>query len=185
MRTDDAGGQVKHVSKLTAMALAMVLVPFAAHAEEALGDFKTYFWEKSDCTNPPPGPAIHIKLSDVKNSEGNIRISLYNMDDDEFLEGGKKIARIDLRAKEGDMDICLPLPRSGAFSMGVLHDEDVDGHLDVFSEGYGFPGNPRLLFSAPDAEEASFSVADNDTVTVPITMKYVYPKRDSRGPRRR
>jgi len=161
----------------------MAAAPAAVHAEEALGDFPTYFWEKSDCVNPPPGPAIHIKLSDVKNGEGNIRISLYNMTDKEFLKGGKKIARIDVRAHEGDMDICLPLPRTGDFSMGILHDEDADGHLDVFSEGYGFPNNPRLLFSPPDAEEASFSVRDGETVTLPITMKYVYPKQNNRGPR--
>jgi uncharacterized protein (DUF2141 family) len=115
---------------------------------------------------------------------GNIRVALYNMND-EFLASGTRIARIDVGAEQGDMEICLPLPRAGSFAMAILHDEDADGRLDVFSEGYGFPNNPRLMFSPPDADEAGFTVKDGETVTLPITMKYVYPKRDTRGPRRR
>jgi uncharacterized protein (DUF2141 family) len=167
------------------MAVAMVVIPFAAQAEETGGKHENQFWEQSDCDSPPAGPAMRVELSDVNSNDGNIRLALYNMSDDEFLAKGMRIARIDIAAQQGDMDICLPLPRSGAFSMAVLHDSDADGHLDVFSEGYGFPNNPRLLFSAPDAEEASFEVTDGGTVTLPITMKYVYPKKNNRGPRGR
>lgn len=160
------------------------MAPSAAQAKEAVGDHETVFWEKSDCVNPPPGPAMHLRLSDVKSNKGNIRVALYNMSDDEFLEDGARIARIDVGAEEGEMEVCLPLPRAGAFSMAILHDEDADGRLDVFSEGYGFPNDPRLFFSPPDAEEASFSVKDGETVELPVTMKYVYPSRSRRGPRR-
>ena len=176
---------MKHLFTLSVMTALMAAAPFDAQAREAEGEPDDVFWTASDCANPPDAPAMRIELSDVKSDKGNIRVALYNMDDDEFLASGARIARIDVGAEQGDMDICLPLPHAGSFAMAILHDENANGRLDVFSEGYGFPNNPRLMFSPPNAKEAGFAVQDGETVVLPITMKYVYPKKNTRGPRRR
>ena len=143
-----------------------------AQAPEADPVFGNQFWSESDCAHPPPGPAIHVIVRGIKNSQGNIRLVLYDDKPDDFLVKGKRIARIDLPARSGDMDICLPLPHSGDFALAVLHDQDADGGYDLFKEGFGFSNDPKILFSPPDYDEAAFTVKAG-TLTLPVTLKYL------------
>lgn len=165
------------------MAVCLAAGLAGVQASEADDDpvFGNQYWTQSDCAPPPPGPAIHVAVSNIKSGTGNIRLVLYD-DPNGFLKKGKRIARIDLPAQQGSMDICLPLPKAGTYALAVLHDEDADGGYDLFKEGFGFPNNPKILFSPPDFDEASFTVVE-ETVDLPITLKYLLsPPGRSRRP---
>jgi len=174
----------KCIPGLTALAGFLLVTAGETAAAEALEPshkFENHYWGKSDCDNPPKGPAVHLKLSNINSDEGNIRLVLYR-NDDTFLKSGARIARVDFPAKEGDMDICLPIMAPGSYSLAVLHDANADGKYNVFREGYGFPNNPHLLFGPPGHDAASFTV-DDSMVELPITVQYFYPSSGGRGPR--
>ena len=64
----------------------------------------------------------------------------------------------------------------GRYAIGVMHDEDNDGHFDtgflgIPSEGYGFSRDARGTLSAPSFESASFEYVGG-VLTVPVTMRY-------------
>ena len=143
-----------------------------AQAAEADPVFGNQYWSESDCAHPPPGPAIHVIVNGVKSNRGNVRLVLYDDKPNDFLVKGKRIARIDLPARAGQMDICLPLPHAGTYALAVLHDQDADGEYDLFKEGFGFSNNPRILFSPPDYDEASFTVEEG-TLSLPVDLNYL------------
>jgi uncharacterized protein (DUF2141 family) len=73
------------------------------------------------------------------------------------LEKGMMLARVQTPTPAVDTPVCLALPEPGRYAIAVLHDRDKDG-LDVFRDGYGFPGNPKLGLRKPPAEEAAVDV---------------------------
>jgi len=131
------------------------------------------YWGDPNCDKSLDGPGMRVSLTDIKSDAGNIRMNLYN-NPDTFLDTGARIARIDIPARKGDLDACLPLPASGKYALAVLHDEDADGDYDVLEEGYGFPNNPKLFFGPPDYDEAAFEV-DGEPVQLAIKVRYFYP----------
>lgn len=134
------------------------------------------YWDDPNCEKSLNGPGMQVKLTDIKNDSGNIRMNLYD-NPDTFLDTGARIARIDIPARKGDMAACLSLPEPGKYALAVLHDEDADGDYDVLEEGYGFPNNPKLYFGPPDYNQAAFEV-DGEPVKLAIKVRYFYPGSD-------
>lgn len=132
----------------------------------------------SACTPGAQNVAL-ITVSGFRDRKGNVRAELYPDNDDDFLAPGSKLraagksfARLDIATPaEGPARICLKLPHAGHYAMAILHDRNADGRLDPFSDGFGFPNNPKMGFGKPKAAEVSFTAPD-DMVELAIRLNY-------------
>lgn len=126
-----------------------------------------------------PAPAALVEVRGLKDRAGRIRIEVYSDAPGEFLASrkllqaaGKFFAREEIDVPvAGEPRICVSLPAAGRYTMAVLHDRNADGKLNVFSDGYGFPGNPKLGLDKPPAAKAMFVVSDV-TERLEIIMNY-------------
>lgn len=102
------------------------------------------------CAAESNGDELRVTLTNVRNGDGNIRISLYSGVKDEWMARGMKLIRFDVPAEEGEMQICLPLPYApGNYAFGLYHDEDADTDYGIGSEGYGFSNNAKAGWFGP------------------------------------
>jgi uncharacterized protein (DUF2141 family) len=127
------------------------------------------------CAPTTEQPRIKVVLPNVRNSKGNVRVSLYGPDADQWVgkaKGGKLI-RFDIPARQGRMEVCLPLPYGrGIYAIGLYHDENADEDYGFTSEGYGFSNNAKAgLFGPASHKEAAFSAGAIDN-EVEIRLRY-------------
>jgi len=116
------------------------------------------------CSKAPKQSRVRLILPNVRNAQGNIRISLYGGDKGDWLAKGRKLLRFDVPARKNRMEICMPLPYGpGDYAIGLCHDEDADG-CDVFSEGFGFSNNAKPgLFGPPKFKKVVFRALPKET----------------------
>ncbi len=131
------------------------------------------------CALDAKGPSVLVHVHGFKDHSGILRVELYPGTEEDFLapraklqEEGKVFERIDLpMPKTGDaVDVCVALPAAGMYTMSILHDRNANSRLDAFSDGYGFPNNPRLGYKKPPASEVIFA-ADGQT-TIDVVLNY-------------
>lgn len=155
--------------------LSLLMLPAFAWAQEnpVLGP------EPAACAEGAAGPAALVHVTGFKDGKGNLRVELYPAVDGEFLAPGSKLKaegkvfqRIDNpMPQSGDAEVCVVLPSEGPFAIAVLHDRNASGKLDPFSDGYGFPNNPRLGYGKPDVDEATFTASAGVT-RLDIVLNY-------------
>lgn len=112
--------------------------------------------------------AIRIKVKDVRSGQGTITADLHGERPEEFLKKKKKILRVRVPARIGQVELCLPAPDSGVFAVGLYHDRNANKRFDkdVFglpAEPYGVSNNPRILFGPPKHQDAAFTVGPEGT----------------------
>ena len=113
-----------------------------------------------------------VTAQGFRDRKGNLRIAIYNANEDEFLASGRYVQRIDTPlTANGAMTVCVPLPTAGPYAIVALHDRNADGRLNVFSDGFGFSNNPKLGRSKPEVELVTVSVRGVTSYT--ITLNYV------------
>lgn len=123
--------------------------------------------------------AALVTITGFKDRQGNVRLQLYPDNNKDFLRSGKKLTaegkvfrRVEAPTPEaGDAEICIKLPGPGRYALAALHDRNADGKLNVFSDGYGFPNNPKVGLGAPDVEKVAFS-ATAGVLNIAITLDY-------------
>ena len=108
--------------------------------------------------------SIIARVHGLKTRTGIVRVQLYESNKATFLEKRAWLRRVDVRpTASGAMDICVPVPRPGAYAISVRHDVNGNGKSDR-PDGAGFSGNPRLgitdlLFKRkPNLARVSFTV---------------------------
>jgi uncharacterized protein (DUF2141 family) len=114
------------------------------------------------------GVDILVDVQGLKDRAGLLRVELYPDNDADFLAddnvliaAGKTFARVDTRVPDRDpVILCIRAPRPGRYSLSLLHDRDANLHFDFRHDGVGFPGNPRLGWSRPQAAAASITVRE-------------------------
>jgi uncharacterized protein (DUF2141 family) len=144
-------------------ALAIGLVWFGSQASRAADDVLGP--DAEACSHTANGPSVLVRIHGFKDRKGNVRIELYPATPEDFLASrarltaeGKVFKRIDVPTPaEGDARICVKLPDFGTYALSVLHDRNASSKLDPFSDGYGFPNNPKLGMSKPNVEKAAFT----------------------------
>jgi uncharacterized protein (DUF2141 family) len=158
------------VSAVTALALGALALPLAMPAAAApIGPFA------ASCAGG--GPAVVARVNGLKARTGMIRVQLYASNQATFLEKKAYLQRVDVPARAGAMDICVPVPKAGRYAISVRHDVNGDGKSDR-GDGGGFSGNPDvslmdlLAKRKPSLGHVAFSVAGG-TQVVPITLRYV------------
>jgi uncharacterized protein (DUF2141 family) len=153
------------MKRILAAAIAMSIAPAMAEDLRILGP------NAAACAPGASGPAVLVVTTGFKDRIGNLRVELYPAVEGEFLAFGSKLRadgkvyeRIDIPTPQtGDAAVCVVLPAEGSYTISVLHDRNANGRLDAFTDGYGFPNNPRLRFGPPSAAEATFTTAGPQT----------------------
>ncbi len=126
------------------------------------------------CSPADNGPRIRVILPNVRSSAGNIRLSLHGPDPEQWVgKKGGKLIRFDVPAKQGRMEICMPLPNgAGVYAVGLYHDEDGNGKYGFSSEGYGFSNNAKAGLFGPASHKAAAFTAGAATTDLTISIRY-------------
>ena len=120
---------------------------------------------------------ITVVITDLRNTAGEVLISLYNKAEG-FPRDRDAVIRT-AAVPPGDSGqvttFFTGLPH-GDYAIAVLHDEDGSkdmtfGALHLPKEGYCFSNNVKVRFKAPKFERAKF-VLDGESVTQTLTMRY-------------
>lgn len=124
------------------------------------------------CADEAKHPEIKVTITNVRNSEGNLRLSLYGDEPKEWLEKGMKLLGYDIPAQTGEMIVCMVLPRgNGVYGLAMLHDENMNGKTEIFSEGYGFSNNAKAFLKAPGLKKTAFTAEGMRTELI-IQLRY-------------
>ena len=132
-----------------------------------------------DCAAGASGTSVLVTVTGFKDRAGNLRVELYPANDADFLAPGSRLRaegklfdRIDLPMPlSGDAAVCVALPATGEYAISVLHDRNANGKLNPFSDGYGFPNNPRLGLSKPKVALATFKANEGGN-SLRIVLNY-------------
>jgi uncharacterized protein (DUF2141 family) len=123
---------------LAPLAAAAALAVTAAPAGAALGPDAAW------CNPGSNKPAVLVSVAGFKNRVGKLRVQLYSGNPADFLARGRKLRRIDLPVtRNGAMDVCVAVPKTGTYAIAVRHDADGNGKSG-WSDGGGFSNNPKL-----------------------------------------
>jgi uncharacterized protein (DUF2141 family) len=162
-----------------ALLTLLMISPVAAQEESARESPPVLGPKPEACLDDAEGAAALVHISGFKDRAGILRVELYPAVEGDFLASsaklkaeGKVFERIDNpMPQQGEADVCVPLPHAGPFAIAVLHDRNSSGKLDAFSDGFGFPNNPRLGYGKPAASEATFT-AEAGVTRLDIVLNY-------------
>lgn len=104
-------------------------------------------------------PAVLVSVAGLKNGSGKVRVQAYGPGPRNHLAKGKWAGRVDVPlGGRRALDICLPLPAAGIYSVAVRHDANANRKSD-WNDGAGFSRNPKLsLASKPSFAETAVRV---------------------------
>lgn len=120
------------------------------------------------------GPSVWVNVTGVKASTGRIRVQSYRANQQDWLEKGRWIYRMESPASAGTMRFCMPLPAAGSYAVAVRHDLDGDGKTDLFGDGGAMSNNPSvnlLNLGKPSYKKAAFNVG-NGVQNITVKMRY-------------
>ena len=121
------------------------------------------------------GPAVWINLSEVSQSRGTIRVQLYRGTRADWLESGRWLHRIELPARSGAMQVCMPVPATGNYAIAVRHDVNGNGSTDLRNDRGGMSNNPSInIFNLgrPSVDRTRFSIG-REVKPMSIRMRYM------------
>jgi len=131
---------------------------------------------EAEAQSPPLGD-ITVIITDLRNAEGEVLISLYNQAEG-FPRDRSTIIRSAAVPADGSGQVTTVFERlpHGDYAIAVLHDEDFTqdmtfGAFHLPKEGYCFSNNVKVRFKAPKFEKAKFTL-DGDNVTQTLRMRY-------------
>ena len=118
---------------------------------------------------------IRVRVTDVKESIGQIVADLYRNDEDGFLKREGRVQQVRFAAKSPTTHFCFKAPGPENYAIAIYHDENANKSFDkgafgIPAEPYGISNNPKLRFRAPTVDEALFEVA-SDGANVEINMR--------------
>ncbi len=120
---------------------------------------------------------IVVRISNLRNGQGNVVAELYPDDPANFLKGRVRIEKaFQPAAAQGTVDVCLTTPAPGTYAVAVYHDENANIKFDknwigLPVEGYGISNNPKIFLGPPAFEDAKFEALEGLTV-VPVDLQY-------------
>lgn len=114
-----------------------------------------------------------VAISNVKNTEGNVAVALYNTESS-FMKSpfhGKII-----KAEKGTMEVVFEGVPAGTYAISVMHDANENGKLDyrtsgIPKEGFGFSNNALNKLGAPKFEKAKFEFTGSTKIQ--IVLRYI------------
>lgn len=122
-------------------------------------------------------PGIHVKILDIRSSTGAVACALFESSvgfPTEYLHAATQIMVIKVRDRQARCDFEDIAP--GSYALAVVHDENMNGKLDVNwlgipVEGYGFSNDASALLGAPSFAAASFPY-DGENLEMTVGLHY-------------
>lgn len=121
------------------------------------------------------GPAVWLNVTEVSASRGTLRVQLYRGTSQDWLEKGRWLNRIEVPARAGSMQICMPVPATGDYAIAIRHDLNGNGSTDLRTDGGGMSNNPSInIFNLgrPGIDRTRFSIG-REVKTMSIRMRYM------------
>jgi uncharacterized protein (DUF2141 family) len=121
------------------------------------------------------GPAVRITVSGVKSGQGKLRVQLYRATKADWLETGRWLNRIEMPARAGTMNVCMPAPGPGTYGIAIRHDVNNNDKTDLTQDGGGMSNNPSInVFNLgkPGHDKVAFSLG-NEVKSMTIRMRYM------------
>ena len=117
-------------------------------------------------------PAVLVHVAGLKNGSGKVRVQAYGPGAANYLKKGEWAARVDVPlGGRRSVDICLPLPAAGQYSVAVRHDANANKKSD-WNDGAGFSRNPKLsLLGRPSFGQTAIPVP-RGPARVRVVMNY-------------
>lgn len=117
-------------------------------------------------------PAVLVHISGLKNGAGKVRVQAYGPGSADFLKKGEWAGRVDVPLSgRRSIDVCLPLPAAGQYSVAVRHDSNANRKSD-WNDGAGFSRNPKLsLLGRPSFGQTAVAVRGGPT-RVHVVINY-------------
>lgn len=155
---------------LMSVGVLFAAIPAAAHGSEITN-------ELDRCTASAKGPAVLVDVRGFAAASGKVRLQSYPATSSAWLAKGAWINRIDVpvKATDGAMRFCMPLPEPGRYGIAVRHDRDGNGKTDLSRDGGGFSNNPSIsIFNLgkPPVNKAAFYAGPGVT-KITINLKYM------------
>ena len=132
--------------------------------------------QPSDCTGHEGPVRLYVDVEGVKKAEGLIAVTLYADDSSRFLakRGSLYVGRVPARAPR--TSVCIYLPSTGVYALGVYQDEDSDRKYDRTSVGlpaepYGFSNDPAVFLGMPRFSSVRLSVP-RDNMRTSVTLRH-------------
>ena len=119
-------------------------------------------------------PSVLVRVSGFKARTGVLRLSLYDGNPANWLEGGRKIHHLTVDVpRSGEVDLCVRVPRPGTYAFGLQHDLDGDKEIGR-RDGGAFSNNAKitLLDREPAFDAVKFSVG-NGTRRMGVRLLYL------------
>lgn len=150
---------MKRLAPATAMLLPAAVLLAAAAPIPSTPDLGK---AEGQCRPNEPGPALIVTAQGLKDRRGRLKLELYPSTDRDFfaddnvlIQQGKTFRRVELPVPaQGPVQLCIRVPRAGAYSLSLHHDRDMNRKFGLSTDGIGFPGNPKLGWSKPKAASA-------------------------------
>jgi len=159
--------RARSVAAIAAAALVLPLPSSAAVLGPAAGV----------CTSGR-GPAVLVRLTGLKNRAGTVRARLFpGGNRASWFNKKAHIGRVEAATPDnGPVELCVPVPRPGAYVVDIRHDINNNSDTDR-SDGGGASGNPKISMldivfgRKPPAQQVVFNVGNGVT---PITIAVSY-----------
>ncbi|MGZ8361562.1 MAG: DUF2141 domain-containing protein [Allosphingosinicella sp.] len=142
----------------------------AAAAGLASGGGRPATAAEPDCTGPASPVRLYVDVEGVRTAQGLIAVTLYPDDSRRFLarRGSLYVGRAPARA--GTTRVCIHLPGTGTYALGVYHDANANrsfnrNSLGLPAEAYGFSNNPAVLLGLPSFRSVRLNVPRSDMAT--------------------
>ncbi|MCU0399711.1 MAG: DUF2141 domain-containing protein [Algoriphagus sp.] len=108
-------------------------------------------------------PKLEILISQAKSDKGMIRVLIFSKETGFPDQPTKALKSLSVSPKNKSAVITLNDLPPGKYAVTVIHDEDNNSKLTTNAVGYptekfGFSNNPKVYFSPPSFEKASFEL---------------------------
>ena len=162
-----------------------VLAPAALAAEDQV-EIEASFHTQQGCTALAEkyGQTALVRVRNIRSTEGNVRVEIYPNDEDDFLDGDKRLNRIDVPSADYERDVCLILPGVKKYALVVIHDRNANDKADFFTEGFGFSNNIKLKLAKPKLEDVVFQ-AKEGLNQMQIDLSYMFVSDHEKEKKRR
>ena len=128
------------------------------------------------CTGPPSPARLYVNVHNVRAAQGLVAVTLYADDPSRFLarRGSLYVGRVPARA--GTTRVCIHLPSTGVYALGIYHDADANRRFNrnaigLPAEGFGFSNDAPTLFGLPRFRAVRLNVPRSGFETS-VRMRY-------------
>jgi len=117
-----------------------------------------------------PDFTLTVVVKQMKNTEGELRVSLFNSESDWLSKGEIQTSQIE---NQEVVTISFKNVPAGKYAVSVIHDANSNGDLDTGSfgipvEAYGFSNDARGMFGPPSFDESEFEITSDHKIIVNI-----------------